>query len=63
MTNLKVKRREHMTRAEAATRLTEIADRLVNAVQDQGSMDLIGDFAFPLPITVICEMLGDKNLL
>jgi cytochrome P450 len=38
--------------------IQEIADRLVDAVQDQGRMDLIDDFAFPLPITVICEMLG-----
>jgi cytochrome P450 len=38
--------------------IQEIADRLVEAVQDRGGMDLIGDFAFPLPITVICEMLG-----
>ena len=38
--------------------IEEIAERLVDAVQDQGNMDLIGDFAFPLPITVICEMLG-----
>jgi cytochrome P450 len=39
-------------------RIQEIADRLVDAVEHQASMDLIGDFAFPLPITVICEMLG-----
>jgi cytochrome P450 len=38
--------------------IQEIADRLVDAMQEQGGMDLIGDFAFPLPITVICEMLG-----
>jgi cytochrome P450 len=36
----------------------EIADRLLEAVQPQGQMDLIRDFAFPLPITVITEMLG-----
>jgi cytochrome P450 len=39
-------------------RIQQIADELVNAVQVQGSMDLIADFAFPLPITVISEMLG-----
>ena len=38
--------------------IQEIADQLVDAFQDQSSMDLVGDFAFPLPITVICEMLG-----
>jgi cytochrome P450 len=36
----------------------EIADRLLAAVQPNGRMDLINDFAFPLPITVITEMLG-----
>jgi cytochrome P450 len=39
-------------------RVQQIADELVGAVQAQGRMDLIADFAFPLPITVICEMLG-----
>jgi cytochrome P450 len=36
----------------------EIADGLLAAVQPNGRMDLINDFAFPLPITVITEMLG-----
>ncbi len=39
-------------------RIQSLADQLVDAVQPQGQMDLITDFAFPLPITVICEMLG-----
>src|SRR5579859_4841983 len=39
-------------------RIQQIADELLDAVQDQGKMDLIADFAFPLPITVICELLG-----
>jgi cytochrome P450 len=38
--------------------IQEIAVQLVDGVQNQGHMDLISDFAFPLPITVICEMLG-----
>jgi cytochrome P450 len=36
----------------------EIADGLLAAVQPNGKMDLINEFAFPLPITVITEMLG-----
>ncbi|HET7578822.1 MAG TPA: cytochrome P450 [Bacillales bacterium] len=39
-------------------RIQEITDELLDAVQDQGEMDLIDAFAFPLPIIVICEMLG-----
>src|SRR5581483_87785 len=39
-------------------RIQQIADQLLNAVLVRGSMDLIADFAFPLPITVISEMLG-----
>ena len=41
------------------------ADALLDAVQDRGEMDLIDDYAFPLPITVIAELLGvpaeDRN--
>jgi len=36
----------------------QIADELLDAVQNKGQMDFIADFAFPLPITVISEMLG-----
>lgn len=39
-------------------RIQQLADELLDAVQEQGQMDLIADFAFPLPITVISEMLG-----
>ncbi len=39
-------------------RIQQLADELLDAVQEQGRMDLIADFAFPLPITVISEMLG-----
>jgi cytochrome P450 len=39
-------------------RIQQITDELLDAVQAQGRMDLIADFAFPLPITVISEMLG-----
>ncbi|HLZ55336.1 MAG TPA: cytochrome P450 [Ktedonosporobacter sp.] len=39
-------------------RIQQIADELLDAVQEEGRMDLITDFAYPLPITVISEMLG-----
>jgi cytochrome P450 len=39
-------------------RVQEIADALLAAVEDKGEMDLIDDYAFPLPITVIAELLG-----
>jgi cytochrome P450 len=39
-------------------RILEITNALLDAVQDQGEMDLIDQFAFPLPIIVISEMLG-----
>jgi cytochrome P450 PksS len=39
-------------------RIGQIADELLDAVQKKGKMDLIADFAFPLPFRVIAEMLG-----
>jgi len=39
-------------------RVQALADALIDAVVERGSMDLIGAFAFPLPTSVILEMLG-----
>jgi cytochrome P450 len=39
-------------------RIQTITTELLDAVQGKGRMELIGDFAFPLPMTVISEMLG-----
>lgn len=39
-------------------RVQEIADQLLDRVQGQGHMDLVEDYAYPLPIRVISEMLG-----
>src|SRR5262249_18557400 len=39
-------------------RVQAIADALLDAVAGRGGMDLIDEYAFPLPITVIAEMLG-----
>ncbi len=38
--------------------IQDIADRLIDAVLPSGRMDLIHDFAAPLPATVTAEMLG-----
>ncbi|WP_028611655.1 cytochrome P450 family protein [Paenibacillus harenae] len=39
-------------------RIEEISNSLLDQVEGIGEMRLIEDFAFPLPIIVICEMLG-----
>jgi cytochrome P450 len=38
--------------------IQQIVDGLLDAVQDQGGMDLIADFAYLLPTTLIARMLG-----
>jgi cytochrome P450 len=39
-------------------RTAEVVDELLDAIAPQGSADLMHDFALPLPVTVICELLG-----
>jgi cytochrome P450 PksS len=39
-------------------RIQEIADSLLDAMQTSDHADLIESFAFPLPVTVIAELLG-----
>ncbi|MCA2217959.1 cytochrome P450 family protein [Jidongwangia harbinensis] len=39
-------------------RIEEIADGLLDAMSGRDRVDLIDAFAFPLPIQVICELLG-----
>lgn len=39
-------------------RIREIADELIGRVSATGEMELVSGFAFPLPITVIAELLG-----
>src|SRR5437762_6451239 len=39
-------------------RIQEIVDQAIDAVIERGHMDLIEDFAFRLPVTIICDMLG-----
>jgi len=38
--------------------IQSIANQRLDVSAPVGTMDLIADFAFPLPITVICELLG-----
>ena len=38
--------------------IRDIVDRLLDRVRDSTGMDVIADLAYPLPVTVICEMLG-----
>jgi cytochrome P450 len=39
-------------------RIQQIVDETLDRIVDQGHMDLIEDFAFRLPVTIICDMLG-----
>jgi cytochrome P450 len=39
-------------------RIQEIVDQTLDAVTPRGEMDLIADFAYRLPVTIICDMLG-----
>jgi cytochrome P450 len=39
-------------------RIKAIVDGILDRVADKGRRDLIADFAYPLPVTVICDMLG-----
>src|SRR5437588_3497024 len=39
-------------------RIQEIVDQTLQRIAPQGNMDLIEDFAFRLPVTIICDMLG-----
>ncbi|GCE15789.1 cytochrome P450 family protein [Tengunoibacter tsumagoiensis] len=39
-------------------RVQELTNELIDAVEGHGKMDLIEEFAFPLPLQIILEMLG-----
>src|SRR5580698_3927400 len=39
-------------------RIQHIVDETLDRIIPQGKMDLIEDFAFRLPVTIICDMLG-----
>ncbi|CAM5698243.1 hypothetical protein SPURM210S_02935 [Streptomyces purpurascens] len=44
--------------AEFEQRVQELTDGLIDGFAEQGSADLIHEFAFPLPIYAICDLLG-----
>ena len=44
--------------AAMPARIEAIVDSLIDAMTGRGHMDLIEDFAFRLPVEVICDMLG-----
>jgi hypothetical protein len=39
-------------------RIQQVVDQTLDRIVGQGHMDLIEDFAFRLPVTIICDMLG-----
>jgi cytochrome P450 len=43
---------------EMSDRIQRLAESLLDAVQSRGEMNLIDDYALPIPTTVIAEMLG-----
>lgn len=44
--------------AEFAPRVRTLTDQLIDAFEERGEADLIHEFAFPLPIYAICDLLG-----
>ena len=55
-----------MAIARLETRIENVANHLVDRVIKEGHMDLVSDLAYPLPVTVIAELLGvpveDRNI-
>lgn len=43
---------------ERRGRIGQLVDGLLDRAEDVGRLDLVADFAYPLPVIVICEMLG-----
>ena len=43
---------------QLAPHIQEIVDKLLDAALPRGSFDLVQDFASPLPVIMIAEMLG-----
>ena len=43
---------------ELTPHITDLVDGMLDRVAERGRFDLIGDLAHPLPVTVICRLLG-----
>ena len=39
-------------------RIVALVDELLDAQRDRRQLDVFDDFAYPLPVTIICELLG-----
>ncbi|WP_067068897.1 cytochrome P450 family protein [Carbonactinospora thermoautotrophica] len=39
-------------------RVEEVAEELLDKIAPHGEAELMSDFAFPLPVTIICDLLG-----
>src|SRR6059058_6396488 len=39
-------------------RIQQVVDDLIDEVQPKGAMEVVEDLAYPLPVVIICEMLG-----
>jgi len=39
-------------------RVQHLVDELIDSVARAGAMDVVEDFAYPLPVVIICELLG-----
>jgi cytochrome P450 len=49
----------HPRRIESyRARVEATADALLDSVMESGHMDLVGDFAFPLPMTILADIVG-----
>ncbi|HEY4386592.1 MAG TPA: cytochrome P450 [Ktedonobacteraceae bacterium] len=46
------------TIAQLAPRISDIVHEQLDKIADNGAMDVIADLSYPLPVTVIAEMLG-----
>lgn len=42
-------------------RVAEVVNNLIDTVEARGKMDIINDIAYPLPATIIAEMIGAPN--